>query len=295
MAIAGSDPSVVEATREAVQQWHTALGWSVTEGVLATGNSTYLRLSTKPIEQALMDEPIARFGVDELRRQVLAGGYRIIDRKLATPELPPTDVVQIAVGGIMVPEAIEAEHMGHPDFRVRGKIFATLGPAEDWGMVKLTPDQQRLFVRTAPAESPARLNPRVPRDLEVICLKCLEKDPARRYGDAQAVADDLRRWLADCVQQYDLILLDPPTFSNSKRMDDTLDTQRDHVDLIHQAVRLLAPEGLLIFSTNKRRFELDPVLAEIFAVEDVTKWSLDPDFERSTDIHQCFFIRHRAR
>ncbi|MCC6792590.1 MAG: pyruvate dehydrogenase [Thermomicrobiales bacterium] len=72
------------------------------------GTSTYLRLSTKPVDQTLMDEPLARFGIDELRRQVLAGGYRIIDRKLTSPELPANDVVQIAVGGIMVPEAIEA-------------------------------------------------------------------------------------------------------------------------------------------------------------------------------------------
>jgi len=48
------------------------------------------------------------------------------------------------------PEASEEEHMGHPDFRVRAKIFATLGPDQDWGMVKLTPDQQALFIRTEP-------------------------------------------------------------------------------------------------------------------------------------------------
>jgi hypothetical protein len=48
------------------------------------------------------------------------------------------------------PEASEGVHMGHPDFRVRGKIFATLGPDEDWGMVKLTADQQALFVRAEP-------------------------------------------------------------------------------------------------------------------------------------------------
>src|SRR2546421_11598194 len=48
------------------------------------------------------------------------------------------------------PEASEAAHMNHPDFRVRGKIFATLGPDETWGMVKLTPDQQALFVRREP-------------------------------------------------------------------------------------------------------------------------------------------------
>lgn len=104
---------------------------------------------------------------------------------------------------------------------------------------------------------------------------------------------DCRKWLADCKQEFDLILLDPPTFSNSKRMDDTLDIQRDHVDLIHQSMRILSKDGLLIFSNNKRKFELDPVVSEIFAVENVTEWSLDMDFERSRDIHQCWFIRKK--
>jgi hypothetical protein len=49
---------------------------------------------------------------------------------------------------LSLPEAVEAEHMDHPDFRVRGKIFATLGPNGDWGMVKLTPADQRLFMRS---------------------------------------------------------------------------------------------------------------------------------------------------
>ena len=51
---------------------------------------------------------------------------------------------------LSLPEAIESAHMDHPDFRVGGKIFATLGPKEEWGMVKLTPEEQSLFVRTAP-------------------------------------------------------------------------------------------------------------------------------------------------
>jgi hypothetical protein len=49
---------------------------------------------------------------------------------------------------LSLPEAVEAAHMDHPDFRVRGKIFATLGPDESWGMVKLTPEQQATFLRT---------------------------------------------------------------------------------------------------------------------------------------------------
>jgi pyruvate dehydrogenase E1 component len=79
------------------------------------GESTYLRLSTKPIDQTLLDEPLERFGLDELRRQVLAGGYRLIDRTLAVPDLPDRDVVHIATGGIMVPEAVDAARHLHEE------------------------------------------------------------------------------------------------------------------------------------------------------------------------------------
>lgn len=80
-----------------------------------SGSSTYLRLSTKPIDQSLMDEPMTRFGEDELRRQTLAGGYRIIDRRVHAADLPVSDAVQIAVAGIMVPEAIEAAKRLHAE------------------------------------------------------------------------------------------------------------------------------------------------------------------------------------
>lgn len=51
---------------------------------------------------------------------------------------------------LLLPEALEGAHMGHPDFRVRGKIFATLGPDETWAMVKLTPEQQAAFIQVEP-------------------------------------------------------------------------------------------------------------------------------------------------
>lgn len=110
----------------------------------------------------------------------------------------------------------------------------------------------------------------------------------------QVIQTDCLQWLRDCRQRYDLILLDPPTFSNSKRTEETLDIQRDHIDLIDDAMEILASDGLLIFSNNKRKFQLDSQVAEHYEVEDVTRWSLDPDFERSTHIHQCWFIRHRV-
>jgi len=79
------------------------------------GLSSYFRLSTKPIDQKLMGEALARLGEDELRRQTLLGGYRIVDRRMAAPDLPARDTVQIAAGGIMVPEAIAAAHRLHEE------------------------------------------------------------------------------------------------------------------------------------------------------------------------------------
>jgi 23S rRNA (guanine2445-N2)-methyltransferase / 23S rRNA (guanine2069-N7)-methyltransferase len=90
--------------------------------------------------------------------------------------------------------------------------------------------------------------------------------------------------------QYDLILLDAPTFSNSKNMEGTLDIQRDHAWLIHSAMALLAPGGILLFSTNFRRFKLDPVLAEEFKVVDITKQTVPTDYARNPRIHTCFRI-----
>lgn len=90
---------------------------------------------------------------------------------------------------------------------------------------------------------------------------------------------------------FDLIFLDPPTFSNSKKMASVLDTQRDHAALIHNAMALLAKDGLLIFSTNKRRFKLDDDLFQSYQVTDFTKRSLDKDFQRKSAIHHTFLIR----
>lgn len=91
--------------------------------------------------------------------------------------------------------------------------------------------------------------------------------------------------------KYDLIFLDPPSFSNSKSMDSVLDIQRDHVRLIRQSMRLLERGGTLIFSTNLRKFKLDRVQLNTFTIEDYCAQSLDPDFERNAKIHQCYLIR----
>lgn len=105
---------------------------------------------------------------------------------------------------------------------------------------------------------------------------------------------DVMSWLAECTETFDLVFLDPPSFSNSKRMDETLDIQRDHPELIRDAMRVLAPEGVLIFSNNLRTFRMDEALVEEFDIEDRTAWSIPKDFERNKRIHGCWFIRHRG-
>jgi len=93
--------------------------------------------------------------------------------------------------------------------------------------------------------------------------------------------------------RFDLIFLDPPTFSNSKRMDGVLDVQRDHVGMIRRTMKLLRPTGRLVFSTNFTRFKLDAAALVDLSVEDITAASIPKDFERHTRIHRCFALKFR--
>ena len=111
------------------------------------------------------------------------------------------------------------------------------------------------------------------------------------------VQGDCREWLAEAAgraARFDLIFLDPPTFSNSKRMDGVLDVARDHQQLIDACVRLLAPGGLLVFSTNAQRFKLAAELSERHSVLDISAATLPEDFARNPRIHRCYEIRAPA-
>lgn len=103
---------------------------------------------------------------------------------------------------------------------------------------------------------------------------------------------DCMRWLEDNTQQFDLILLDPPSFSNSKRMEDVLDIQLDHVGMIHHAMRALSEEGTLIFSNNLRSFKLDADALQDYTLVDISAQTIDQDFQRNQKIHQCWLIKH---
>lgn len=109
----------------------------------------------------------------------------------------------------------------------------------------------------------------------------------------ELVQEDCFKWLKNCRKGFDLIMLDPPTFSNSKRMDDVLDVQRDHTRLITRCMEILKPGGKLYFSNNLRGFKIDEELNEKFSVQDITPSTIDKDFERNAKIHHCFLIEHK--
>jgi 23S rRNA (guanine2445-N2)-methyltransferase / 23S rRNA (guanine2069-N7)-methyltransferase len=115
------------------------------------------------------------------------------------------------------------------------------------------------------------------------------------HGDRhELIQADCIEWLQDAVEnnwRYDLIFLDPPTFSTSKRMKATLDIQRDHVDLIHDCLDLLTPEGVLVFSTNHRKFRLDATALADYRIEDISRKTLPKDFERNPRIHYAWLIQ----
>ena len=110
----------------------------------------------------------------------------------------------------------------------------------------------------------------------------------------QLVQADVMQWLAKEQGEYDLVFIDPPTFSNSKRMQDVFDVQRDQRTLINEAMRLLAKDGTLYFSNNFRKFELEPELAELYDIEEISAQTIDQDFARNPKIHRAWRIRHSA-
>ncbi|OAI02456.1 23S rRNA (guanine(2445)-N(2))/(guanine(2069)-N(7))-methyltransferase [Methylomonas methanica] len=127
-------------------------------------------------------------------------------------------------------------------------------------------------------------------------------DWAKRNFDLNGIQGDHKLVRANCVEwlaeqagakdkpQFDLIFLDPPTFSNSKKMDEAFDIQNDHLHLLRSAVALLAADGVLYFSTNFRRFKLDRQALADLQIEDISAQTIPEDFARDQKIHYCWRI-----
>lgn len=101
---------------------------------------------------------------------------------------------------------------------------------------------------------------------------------------------DVMAWLDQSQAQYDLIFLDPPSFSNSKGMDGTFDIQRDHVNILRRVSEMLAPQGILIFSNNLRSFKMTSDQLPGLKIEEISDRTLPLDFARNPRIHNCWQI-----
>ena len=113
------------------------------------------------------------------------------------------------------------------------------------------------------------------------------------HGFVQA---DCMAWLGEQQgkgRRYDLMFIDPPTHSRSKRMEEDFDVQRDHVRLLTLAAALLVPGGTIVFSNNFTRFKLEHASLGAFEIDDITAATLPWDFRRSPRIHQCFVLKLR--
>ncbi len=106
------------------------------------------------------------------------------------------------------------------------------------------------------------------------------------------IQENCLEYLANAKEKFDVIFLDPPTFSNSKRMDDVFEVEKDQAFLVDKSMELLNPEGLLYFSTNKRRFKLLPELSQKYSIKDISEETIPRDFH-DMKIHQCYEIRLR--
>ncbi len=111
-------------------------------------------------------------------------------------------------------------------------------------------------------------------------------DPAKYSSVQTDVMQYLKQLPAD---HYDIIVMDPPTFSNSKRMDDFLDIQRDHAGMINDCMRSLRPGGILYFSTNSRKFVLDEKSIQASTIKDITKATTPFDFEGRL-FRWCYYL-----
>lgn len=113
----------------------------------------------------------------------------------------------------------------------------------------------------------------------------------------QFIHSDCLKWLSGTNDTYDLIYIDPPTFSNSKRMLETFDVQRDHVKLIQDLKKLLRKKGEIVFSNNKRNFKMDlEAIKEIgICAKNITGKTIPLDFERNKQIHNCWLLTHMEK
>ncbi len=102
------------------------------------------------------------------------------------------------------------------------------------------------------------------------------------------VNQDCLNWLKEKRGVYDLIFIDPPTFSNTKKKNLIFDIQKDHIRLLKDASKLLEKDGRILFSTNYRGFTLDSKVEDFIKLRNISKETVPFDFHRNKEIHKCW-------
>ncbi len=115
------------------------------------------------------------------------------------------------------------------------------------------------------------------------------------FGGPQhvTVEQDCIEWLKFCRERFALIFVDPPTFSNDRHRKTTFTVQNDHEKLLQLCMQRLSRDGLLVFSTNFRKFNLEDSLQKEFDVREITEATIPEDFKKTPRIHRCWEFRHR--
>ena len=132
-------------------------------------------------------------------------------------------------------------------------------------------------------------------DLSKTYLNWAQKNMNLNFPDLanhELVHADVKQYLKTVAEKsFDLIIMDPPTFSNSKRMEDFLDIQKDHVELINDCMNILSKEGKLFFSTNYTKFQMEKEKLQASEIKNITKQTTPFDFDGKLK-RQCFVIRN---
>lgn len=174
-------------------------------------------------------------------------------------------------------------------------VFAALGGASEVHSVDLSNTyldwaKENFSLNKLDIETASKVDSSVVTNLT--SDKSTKTNSKRKYFFHQA---DVLQWIKDQVakatyDKFDIIFLDPPTFSNSKRMQSDFEVEKDQEFLVDHCMRLLSDNGVLFFSNNKRKFKLNDSLPKIYLVKDITKDSIPIDYH-DQKIHQCYEIR----
>ncbi len=229
-----------------------------------------------PASQLVVKARERQKGKNQYERLAQKGEYLLVDEYDARLWVNLTDYLDT---GLFLDHRIARKMLGEMS---RGKdflnLFAYTGTASvhaGIGGARSTTsvDMSRTYLEWA--EKNLRSNDLIGRQHRLIQADCLS-------------------WLSLCQETFDVIFIDPPTFSNSKRMAETFDVQRDHLALMRDLKRLLRPGGTIMFSNNKRGFQLDDDgLASLgLQAQNITERTRSQDFARNRHIHNCWLVSH---